>query len=170
MRVSRAELNGTQLRLEGSAVANRTITVDGVAMGTSDGAGNFRIERDPFSAPADWTVDVNNGSVAPATVTLARCTVSQASSPPALSMIRVNPKDVSSAIPSTGTATLTAVAPAGGFVVSLWSDNTAAATVPRSITAVPRDVAHCPRVPASPKMHPSRTREARKFRRPRSDA
>jgi hypothetical protein len=73
------------LRLKGTAVANRTITVDGVAMGSSDGAGNFRSERDPFSAPADCTVDVNDGSAIPATVTLARCTVSQPSSPPSLS-------------------------------------------------------------------------------------
>jgi hypothetical protein len=134
VRVSRAELNGTQLRLEGTAVADRTITVDGVALGTSDGAGNFRIERDPFSAPADCTVDVNDGSATPATVTLARCTVSQPSSPPSLSTIRVNPKDVVGGDPSTGTATLTAAAPAGGFVVSLSSDNTAAATVAPSVT------------------------------------
>lgn len=28
-------------------------------MGTSDAAGNFRIERDPFAKPADCTVTVN---------------------------------------------------------------------------------------------------------------
>ena len=33
--ISRAELSGTQLRIEGQARANSTITVDGVAMGTS---------------------------------------------------------------------------------------------------------------------------------------
>ena len=42
--ISRAELSGTQLRIEGQASPNRTITVDGVAMGTSDGGGSFRIE------------------------------------------------------------------------------------------------------------------------------
>ena len=72
--VSRAELNGSRLRLEGRAAANRTITVDGVAMGTSDGSGSFRIERDGFPAPADCTVDVNDGSATPATATLAGCT------------------------------------------------------------------------------------------------
>jgi hypothetical protein len=72
--VSRAELDGSRLRLEGRAGANRTITVDGVAMGTSDGAGSFRIERDGFAAPADCTVDVNDGSAAPATATLSGCT------------------------------------------------------------------------------------------------
>ena len=139
VRVSRAELNGTQLRLEGTAIANRTITVDGVAMGTSDGAGKFRIERDPFAKPADCTVDVNDGSATPTSATLAGCTVSSppppsASSTTSLSTIRVNPKDVVGGDPSTGTATLSAVAPAGGFVVSLSSDNTAAATVPPSVT------------------------------------
>src|SRR3712207_840725 len=60
--ISRAELSGTQLRIEGQASPNRTITVDGVAMGTSDGGGKFRIERSGFTAPADCTVDVNDGS------------------------------------------------------------------------------------------------------------
>src|SRR5215216_3708024 len=67
--ISRAELNGSQLRIEGQASANRTITVDGVAMGTSDGSGKFRIDKTGFIAPADCTVDVNDGS---ATATTAR--------------------------------------------------------------------------------------------------
>ncbi len=72
--VSRAELDGSRLRIEGRAAANRTITVDGVALGTSDGSGSFRIERDPFAAPADCTVDVNDGSATAATATLSGCT------------------------------------------------------------------------------------------------
>ena len=71
--VSRAELSGTRLRIEGTAIANRTITVDGVALGTSDGNGNFRIERDPFSAPADCIVDVDDGSGTPRPVFLSGC-------------------------------------------------------------------------------------------------
>src|SRR5262245_31219821 len=135
VRVSRAELNGTQLRLEGTAIANRTITVDGAAMGTSDGAGNFKIQRDPFAAPADCTLDVNDGSATATSATLAGCTVKPPpSSTASLSTIRVNPKDVVGGDPSTGTATLTTAAPASGFVVSLSSDNTAAATVPPSVT------------------------------------
>lgn len=78
--VRRLILFGALLRLEGTAIPTRTITADVIAMGTSEGAGNFRIERDPFTAPADCTVDVNDGSAAPETVTLVRCTVSQASS------------------------------------------------------------------------------------------
>ena len=60
--ISRAELSGTQLRIESQASPNRTITVDGEAMGTSDGAGKFRIERSGFTAPDDCTLDVNDGS------------------------------------------------------------------------------------------------------------
>ena len=61
--VSRAEVSGDRLRIEGTAAPNRTITVDGVAIGTSDGGGQFRIERTGFMAPADCTVDVNDGAV-----------------------------------------------------------------------------------------------------------
>src|SRR5215213_8074949 len=77
--ISRAELNGSQLRIEGQASPNRTITVDGVAMGTSDGAGKFRIDRSGFTAPADCTVDVNDGSATAATARLSGCTVSSTS-------------------------------------------------------------------------------------------
>ena len=80
--ISRAELSGTQLRIEGQASPNRTITVDGVAMGTSDGSGRFRIERSGFTAPADCTVDVNDGSATAATARLSGCTLSSSSPPP----------------------------------------------------------------------------------------
>jgi hypothetical protein len=135
--ISRAELSGTQLRIEGQATPNTTITVDGVAMGTSDGSGKFRIERTGFTAPADCTVDVNDGSATAATARLSGCTVS--SSPPpsssaSLSSLTVSPTDVVGPDPATGTVTLSSAAPSGGFTVDLTSDNTAAATVPPSVT------------------------------------
>jgi hypothetical protein len=136
--ISRAELNGTQLRIEGQASPNHTITVDGVAMGTSDGSGRFRIERSGFTAPADCTVDVNDGSATAATARLSGCTVS--SSPPpssssaSLSSLTVSPTDVIGPDPATGTVTLSSAAPSDGFTVNLTSDNTAAATVPPSVT------------------------------------
>ena len=134
--VSRADLTGSRLRIEGRAAANRTITVDGVAMGTSDGSGAFRIERDPFAAPADCTVDVNDGSASPTPARLSGCTVSSppSASSAALSALSVAPTDVVGGDPATGTVTLAAAAPAGGVVVDLSSDNTAAATVPASVT------------------------------------
>ena len=73
--VSRAEVSGGRLRIEGRAAADRSITVDGVAMGTSDGSGAFRIERDGFAAPADCTVDVNDGSATATAARLSGCTV-----------------------------------------------------------------------------------------------
>ena len=136
VRISRAELSGTRLRLEGTAAPNRTITVNGVAMGTSDGAGNFKIERDPFSPPSDCRVAVDDGSGTSATATLSGCTVSSSSSSStaALSAVSVDPSEVIGGNASTGTVTLTSAAPAGGLAVSLSSDNTAAATVPPGVT------------------------------------
>ncbi|HET7480546.1 MAG TPA: hypothetical protein VFJ72_13645 [Rubrobacteraceae bacterium] len=135
--ISRAEISGTQLRIEGQAIANSTITVDGVAMGTSDGAGKFKIDRSGFTAPADCTVDVNDGSATAATARLSGCTVSS-TPPPAssvsLSSLTVSPTDVVGGDPATGTVTLSSAAPTGGFVIDLSSDNTAAATVPPSVT------------------------------------
>ena len=78
---SRAEINGTRLRIEGRALPNRAITVDGVSMGTSDASGSFRIERDPFTRPADCTLDVDDGSGTPTVATLSGCTVSAPPSP-----------------------------------------------------------------------------------------
>jgi hypothetical protein len=136
VRISRAEISGTRLRLEGTAAPNRTITVNTVAMGTSDGAGNFRIERDPFSPPSDCRVAVDDGSGTPATATLSGCTVSSPSSTStaALSAVSVDPTEVIGGNTSTGTVRLTSAAPAGGFAVSLSSDNVSAATVPAGVT------------------------------------
>src|SRR5215210_6809001 len=89
--ISRAELSGTQLRIEGQASANRTITVDGVAMGTSDGSGRFRIERSGFTAPADCTVDVNDGSASPTVARLSGCTQSSPPPPTTTSTCTITP-------------------------------------------------------------------------------
>src|SRR5829696_524506 len=51
--ISRAELNGTQVRSQAPASRNRAITLDGGAMGTSEGAGKFRIDRSGCTAPVD---------------------------------------------------------------------------------------------------------------------
>lgn len=73
--VSRAEVSGSNLRLEGTAVASRDITVDGVLMGRSDSGGRFRIDRTSYTPPPDCTVDVNDGSATPRSATLTGCTV-----------------------------------------------------------------------------------------------
>jgi len=76
--VGRAELSAGVLRIEGSALPNRMITVDGVAMGISDSHGRFRVEHSGFVPPADCTVDVNDGWATPAEVLLSGCTVIRA--------------------------------------------------------------------------------------------
>jgi hypothetical protein len=91
VRISRAELSGTRLRLEGTAIPNSTITVDGVAMGTSDANGSFRIERDPFTPPADCIVDVNDGSAQPTPARLSGCTTSTTAPPGATGSISILP-------------------------------------------------------------------------------
>ncbi len=98
--VSRAELRGSELRLEGRALANRTITVDGAAMGTSDGAGGFRITRTGYRAPADCTVDVDDGSTTPAVARLSGCTVT--STPPPTTTVTISP-DVAGFVANVGT-------------------------------------------------------------------
>jgi hypothetical protein len=70
----RADLAGTRLHIEGQAIPNATITVDGTAMGVGDAAGLFIIERDPFTS-ADCLVDVNDGSSIATPARLTGCTV-----------------------------------------------------------------------------------------------
>ncbi|TFD59014.1 hypothetical protein E3T39_11685 [Cryobacterium suzukii] len=75
--VLRAEVSGSALRIEGTAIASRDISVDNVVMGRSDSSGKFRIVRDPYSAPADCTVDMRDGSTAVTTRTLSGCAVTR---------------------------------------------------------------------------------------------
>jgi hypothetical protein len=81
--VSRADLSGTTLRMEGTATANRDIFVDGEAMALSDSAGRFKINRTGYTAPFDCTVDVKDGTATPRVVTLTGCTVTTPPPPPA---------------------------------------------------------------------------------------
>lgn len=135
--VARAEVSGDRLRVEGSAAPSRTITVDGVAMGSSGADGRFRIERTGFTPPADCTVAVNDGSATATTARLAGCTETTPPPPPAdaaLSALTLSPNTVTGGNAVTGTVTLTAAAPTGGFVVSLSSNNPGLAGVPPSVT------------------------------------
>jgi hypothetical protein len=124
--VSRAEVSGDRLRIEGSATASRPITVDGVQMATSSSSGTFKIDRSGYASPADCTVDVNDGSAAPVNVRLSGCTVTA----PALSSVSLSPATVQGSATASATVTLTAPAPSGGAVVAFSSSNSAAVTVP----------------------------------------
>jgi hypothetical protein len=73
--VTRAELSGTRLRVEGGgAVPNASISIDGTVMGQADGAGSFRIERDPFTS-STCSITVSDGATS-TSATLAGCTPS----------------------------------------------------------------------------------------------
>ena len=73
--ISRAELSGGQLRLEGQgAIPNHAIAVNGSALGTSDGSGTFKIEVQPFSS-STCQVTVSDGTTS-AQATLSGCTPS----------------------------------------------------------------------------------------------
>jgi hypothetical protein len=128
--VTKVEFSAGRLKIEGSAIANRSITVDGVQMATSDGSGSFKIDRSGFTPPADCTVDANDGSATATNVALPGCTATAA----ALSSISMSPATVQGGATGSATVTLTDPAPSGGAVVSLTSSNTAAATVPGSLT------------------------------------
>lgn len=132
--VSRAEVSGDRLRIEGSAIAGRPITVDGVQMATSTSSGSFRIERSGYTRPSDCTVDVNDGSTTPTNVRLTGCTATIPAPAPALASVGLNPATVQGGASSSAAVTLTAPAPAGGAIVSLTSSNTGAATVAATLT------------------------------------
>ena len=88
--VTRASVSGTTLKLEGRAAASRPITVDGVRMATSSSSGSFRISRSGYVAPADCTVDVNDGSPSAVTVSLSGCTVAPPSTAPPLASVALS--------------------------------------------------------------------------------
>jgi len=60
--ITRAELNSGQLRIEGNgAKPNAAMTVNGQALGSADGAGNFRLQTTVFLAPT-CTATVSDGT------------------------------------------------------------------------------------------------------------
>lgn len=79
--VTRAELSGGQLRVEGQgATPNAAISVDGVVRGTADSTGQFRIEAANFSSPT-CQVTVGDGATS-VQASLTGCTPSASPPPP----------------------------------------------------------------------------------------
>src|SRR3954462_2720839 len=71
--VTRAELKGSQLRVEGQGTAaNARITIDGTLRGRADSGGRFRVEFSPFSSPT-CRVTVGDG-VTSVSARLSGCT------------------------------------------------------------------------------------------------
>ena len=140
--VSRAEVSGTKLRIEGRAAAGRPITVDGVRMATSSGSGSFKVDRSGYQRPADCTVDVSDGTGVATNVRLSGCTVTAPPPTPtptqtpsaALAAVSLSPASAQGGTTAAGTILLTAPAPPGGAVVALSSSNTGVVTVPATMT------------------------------------
>jgi hypothetical protein len=143
--VSRAEVSGSRLKIEGRAAVSRPITVDGVQMATSSSSGSFKVDRSGYTPPADCTVDVNDGSATPASVRLSGCTVTTPTPTPtptpsptptpapeptpapaaALASLGISPASLQGGGSASLTLTLTAPAPAGGAEVTLSSSDPA---------------------------------------------
>jgi Abnormal spindle-like microcephaly-assoc'd, ASPM-SPD-2-Hydin/Putative Ig domain len=85
--LTRAELNGTQLRVEGSGALpnHRVIVTPGSVVGTSDSNGNFKIQADPYSS-STCSITVSDGTTTVST-SLSGCTPSTtASTSPAVAL------------------------------------------------------------------------------------
>lgn len=98
--LTRAELKGTQLRVQGSgALPNHTVVVTpGSVVGASDSTGAFRIETTPYSSPT-CQITVSDDATS-ASASLSGCTPTTASSAPA---VLLSPTSLSFASQAVGT-------------------------------------------------------------------
>jgi hypothetical protein len=137
--VTRAELSGGQLRVEGQgAMPSATIAVDGVAMGTAGADGRFRVERSGFSSPT-CRIQVTDGTTTVET-SLSGCTPSSSSPPtstrPTIAALTVSPSKIVGGTTATGTVTLSA-APAEPSTVAVWNDEGWRLWTPTSVIVSP---------------------------------
>jgi hypothetical protein len=114
--VTRAELNGTQLRVEGNgALPNHAVSINpGPVTGTSDANGAFRIETSPYSSQS-CNVTVSDG-VTSTSVTLSGCTPSSPPPPP----------------PPPGPAPIASISPT---TLTYASQNTGSTSAAQTVTA-----------------------------------
>jgi hypothetical protein len=108
--VSRAEVDGTRLRIEGTAAASRAITVDGVQMAVSSGSGSFKIDRSGYVRPADCTVDISDGTAPAINKRLSGCTSTvptTTTAPAPTTTTTTTPASTTTTTPTTTTTTPT---------------------------------------------------------------
>ncbi len=110
-----------------SAVASVPSSVTVPAGQTS---ATFTVTTQAVSSTTTVTITATAGNVS----RQATLTVNPAPQQPQLSSLSLNPSSVVGGQSSTGTVTLTAPAPSGGFVVNLSSSNSTVASVPSSVT------------------------------------
>src|SRR3954447_3404066 len=82
MRITRSDLSGGQLRVEGSgALPLHTVTITpGPVTGTTDSNGSFRIQKSPYTS-STCQVTVSDGATS-VTASLSGCTPSTTTTPP----------------------------------------------------------------------------------------
>jgi len=122
-----APAGGAVVTLSSSDTAVATVPTS-VTVASGATSANFTASTSAVAASTTVTISGAYGGVARSAAVL---TVIPATT---LSSVSLNPTSVTAGSASSGTMTLSAVAPAGGAVLALSSSNTAVATVPTSAT------------------------------------
>ena len=101
--ITRAELNGTQLRVDGTgALRSHAISLSpGAVGGTSDATGAFRLSASPYSSPT-CQVSVTDGA-STASARLSGCSPTSSSPPPSAPAVTLSPSSLTFAARDTGT-------------------------------------------------------------------
>ena len=125
-----APAGGAQVALSSSNTAAATVP-SSVTVPAGATSATFTVSTSVVTASAAVTISAAYGG---ATRTASLAVTPAAPPPPTLASLGLNPTSVTGGNSSTGTVTLSGAAPAGGAQVVLSSSNTAAATVPSSVT------------------------------------
>jgi hypothetical protein len=126
-----APAGGAQVTLSSSNTSVATVP-SSVTIGAGSASTTFTVSTSAVSASTAVTI---SASYAGASKTASLTVTPVPPPPPTLSSLTLNPTSViGGAQTSTGTATLSGPAPAGGAQVTLSSSNTSVATVPSSVT------------------------------------
>jgi len=119
-------VGGAVVTLASNNTAAATVPAS-VTVAAGAATATFTVTSTAVSATTTATISATYGTTQTAILTV---------TPPALSSLTLNPASVTAGSNSTGTVTLSGPAPSGGAVVTLTSSNTAAATVPASVTVL----------------------------------
>jgi hypothetical protein len=126
---SAAPSGGATVTLTNSNIAAATVPAS-VTVAAGATKATFTVTTVSVTATTSATIGGTFGGASRSAV----LTVTPPPPPASLSSVAVSPASVTGGTSSLGTVTLTSAAPAGGFTATLSSDNTAAATVPASVT------------------------------------
>ena len=116
--------SGAVVVLSSSDTSAATVPAS-VTVSAGSTSATFTVTTTPVAAVSTAVITASYSGSASATITV---------NPPVASSVVLNPTSVAGGTGSTGTVTLNGPAPTGGALVTLASDNTAAAQVPGSVT------------------------------------